>query len=173
MKILSKLLLFVVILSSCEDTAQRSDLKLWYDEPAAKWVEAETMAWSEGVKVQFETEWEGDFDWARGKKIADRTYAAFINNGDFIKVQGVDFGPGANQIEVSASPVYGGVIEVRIDSVDGEVIATVDINPAHKSGIWETYEAAVKKVSGVHDVYFVFEGDKDLFHFDWWQFTRK
>ena len=40
MKILSKLLLFVVILSSCEDTAQRSDLKLWYDEPAAKWVEA-------------------------------------------------------------------------------------------------------------------------------------
>ena len=72
MKILSKLLLFVVILSSCEDTAQRSDLKLWYDEPAAKWVEAETMAWSEGVKVQFETEWEGDFDWARGKKIADR-----------------------------------------------------------------------------------------------------
>ncbi len=136
-------------------------------------VEAETMAWSEGVKVQFETEWEGDFDWARGKKIDDHRFVTFINNGDFIKVQGVDFGTGASKIQVSASPVYGGKIEVRIDGVDGKVIATVDINPARKSGIWQIYEAPVKKVSGVHDLYFVFKGDKDLFHFDWWQFTRK
>jgi arabinoxylan arabinofuranohydrolase len=35
-------------------------------------VEAETMAWSEGIKTRFETEWKGGFDWARGKKIADR-----------------------------------------------------------------------------------------------------
>lgn len=24
----------------------------------------------------------------------------------------------------------------------------------------------------VHDVYFVFKGDKDLFNFDWWKFNR-
>ncbi|HPB04951.1 MAG TPA: glycoside hydrolase family 43 protein, partial [Prolixibacteraceae bacterium] len=35
-------------------------------------VETETMAWSEGLKTNFETEWEGPFEWNRGKKIADR-----------------------------------------------------------------------------------------------------
>src|SRR5690554_7189741 len=53
-------------------------------------VEAETMAWSEGVKTHFETEWEGDFDWARGERIADRLFVTSINHGDYIMVQGVD-----------------------------------------------------------------------------------
>jgi len=27
-------------------------------------------------------------------------------------------------------------------------------------------------VSGVHDLYFIFKGEKDLFDFDWWQFLK-
>ena len=135
-------------------------------------VEAETMAWSEGVKTHYETEWEGDFDWARGAKIADRLFVTSINHGDYIKVQGVDLGNGANRIEVSVSPIYGGTIEVRIDEVEGELISTVNIDNPRKSGIWSTYEAPVKSVTGVHDLYFVFKGEKDLFHFDWWQLFK-
>lgn len=133
-------------------------------------VEAETMAWSEGIKTMFETEWEGDFDWARGKKIADRLFVTSIHNGDYIKVQGVDFGTGAKSVEVSTASIYGGQIEIHTGKVDGPVIATVDIDTSRELGIWKTFTSPVNKVSGVHDLYFVFKGDKDLFNFDWWKF---
>ncbi|QRX63275.1 family 43 glycosylhydrolase [Dysgonomonadaceae bacterium zrk40] len=132
-------------------------------------VEAETMAWSEGVKTRFKTEWEGDFDWARGKRIADRQFVTAIQNGDYIKVQGVNLADGAKLVEVSVSPIYGGAIEIRIDGIDGPLIATVEVNKTSQSGLWETFTAAVKEVGGVHDLYFVFRGEKDLFDFDWWQ----
>lgn len=135
-------------------------------------VEAETMAWSEGVKTHFETEWEGDFDWARGEKIADRLFVTSINHGDYIMVQGVNFEEGAKSVEVSVSPVYGGQIEIRIDDVDGPLIATVDVEFTREAGIWKELTAPVEEVKGVHDLYFVFKGEKDLFYFDWWQFLK-
>jgi hypothetical protein len=27
-------------------------------------------------------------------------------------------------------------------------------------------------VRGIHDLFFVFKGEKDLFNFDWWQFNK-
>lgn len=134
-------------------------------------VEAETIDWSEGVKTRFEIEWEGDFDWARGKRIADRLFVTAINHGDYIKVRGIDFVDGAESVEVSVSPIYGGRIEIRADKIDGEVISIIEVNSANKDGIWSTLTAPVNKnIKGVHDVYFVFRGEKDLFHFDWWKF---
>lgn len=135
-------------------------------------VQAETMAWSEGLKTNFETEWEGPFEWNRGKKIADRLYVTSIHNGDYILVQGVDFASGAKSVDVMISPLYGGKIEIRTDKMDGSVIATVTVGPQGEGGKWKTVSAPVSKVSGVHDVYFVFKGEKDLFDFDWWQFSK-
>lgn len=135
-------------------------------------VEAETMAWSEGVKTRFETEWEGDFDWARGERIADRLFVTAINHGDYIKVQGVDLGSGAKTVEVSVSPIYGGQIEIRTGKIDGPLIATVDVNASREAGLWRIFTAPVNNVTGVHDLYFVFKGEKDLFDFDWWQFSK-
>lgn len=135
-------------------------------------VEAETMAWSEGVKTMSETEWEGDFDWARGKKIADRLFVSSIHHGDYIMIKGVNFSKEAKSIEVSVSSIYGGKIEIHSGSIDGPVIASVNINSSRKSGIWETFAAPVKSVAGIHDLYFVFKGEKDLFYFDHWRFTE-
>ena len=135
-------------------------------------VEAETMAWSEGVKTRSETEWEGDFDWARGKKIADRLFLTSIQNGDYIMVQGVDFATGATSVEVSVSPIYGGKIEIHAGEIDGPLIATVHINSSRESGMWRTFTAPLKSVEGVNDLYFVFSGEKELFDFDWWQFSK-
>ncbi|HEX2920544.1 MAG TPA: glycoside hydrolase family 43 protein [Bacteroidales bacterium] len=135
-----------------------------------KKVEAETMAWSEGVKTMFETEWEGDFEWARGKKIADRLFVNSIHNGDFIFVKGVAFKEGTKSINVSASSLYGGKIEIHAGSIDGPVIAVVDINTPRQAGLWKTYSAPAKISGGMIDLYFVFKGEKDLFYFDWWQF---
>ncbi|HNZ72797.1 MAG TPA: carbohydrate-binding protein, partial [Prolixibacteraceae bacterium] len=137
-----------------------------------KRVEAETMAWSEGLKTNFETEWEGPFEWNRGKKIADRLYVTSIHNGDYILVQGVDFAQGAKSVEAMVSPLYGGKIEIHTDKIDGPVIATVNVTTSGEGDIWKTNSAPVSNVQGVHDIYFVFRGEKDLFNFDWWQFSK-
>jgi hypothetical protein len=137
-----------------------------------KRVEAETMAWSEGLKTTFETEWEGAFEWNKGKKIADRLFVTSIQNGDYIMVKGVDFTKGAKSVEVSTASLYGGKIEIRTGKIDGPIIATVDVNTSREGGIWKTLTAPVMNVRGVHDLYFVFKGDKDLFNFDWWKFSK-
>lgn len=136
-----------------------------------KRVEAETIAWSEGLKTMFETEWEGDFEWARGKKIADRLFVISIHNGDYIMVKGVEFFKEPNSVEVSAASLYGGKIEIHLDKINGPIIATLDINTSREGGIWKRFTAPVKKVSGIHDLYFVFVGEKDLFNLDWWKFN--
>ncbi|HPR32212.1 MAG TPA: carbohydrate-binding protein, partial [Prolixibacteraceae bacterium] len=67
---------------------------------------------------------------------------------------------------------YGGTIEIRSDRSDGPVIATVPIGPQGEGGKWKTVSAPVSQVSGIHDVHFIFKGEKDLFDFDGWQFFK-
>lgn len=137
-----------------------------------KRTEAETMAWSEGVKTRFETEWEGDFDWDRGEKIADHLFVSDIHNGDYLKVAGVDFAEGAQSVEVNVSPIYGGQIELHADAIDGPLVSTLEVNNIRQEGLWSTLTAPVNKtITGVHDLFFVFKGEKDLFYFDWWKFN--
>jgi len=37
------------------------------------------------------------------------------------------------------------------------------------SGLGWCKKRALKTVKGIHDLYFVFKGEKDLFYFDWWK----
>jgi len=135
-------------------------------------VEAETIAFSEGVKTAAATEWERDNPWNKGKKIADRIFVTSIHNGDYLKVQGVDFLNGASTVEVSIASLYGGKIEIHTDKIDGPVISIVNFKTSAERDVWKTISAPVKKVKGIHDLYFVFKGEKDLFNFDWWQFNK-
>jgi arabinoxylan arabinofuranohydrolase len=132
--------------------------------------EAETMAYSEGVKTEFATEWERNIPWNKGNKIADRLFVTSIHNGDYIKVQGVDFSKGVTSVEVSVASLYGGKIEIHVDKIDGAIIGAVDVKTSGEGDSWKTITVPVKSIEGVHDVYFVFRGEKDLFNFDWWQF---
>lgn len=135
-------------------------------------VEAEMMAWGEGIKSIFETEWEGDFEWAKGKKVEDRLFLTSINNGDYVIVKGANFEDGAKSIEVNVSSLYGGIIEVRIDKINGPIIASIKVFPQGEGGKWKTITSPIKKVKGIHDIYFIFKGEKDLFYFDWWKFNK-
>ncbi len=123
--------------------------------------EAETIAWSVGVKTESNAK--------TGVFVSD------IQNGDYIKVREVDFGiaePTAFTVS-AASALQGGRIEVRLDSLKGQLIAVAEV-PC--TGGWEQWQrirtAITGKVSGKHDVYFAFTGNKGakLFNFDWWQF---
>ena len=131
--------------------------------------ESETMAFSEGIKTESETVWETNVPWNKRKKIADRLFVTAIHNGDYIKVQGVDFSKVAKSVDVCVASLNGGKIELHVDKIDGQIIGTVNINTSGEGDIWRTITTPVKIINGVHDLFFVFKGDKDLFNFDWWK----
>ena len=121
--------------------------------------EAEMMSWSSGIKTE---------------KIDAGTLAiGFIENGDYVKVSGVDFGDeGAKEFIASASSNgQGGKIELHLDAVDGPVVgaATVPVTGGWQE--WETVRCDVSGAKGVHDLYLRFSGgDSYLFNVDWWKF---
>lgn len=134
-------------------------------------VEAETIAYSEGLKTEKMTEWERNNPYDTGKKITDRMVVSSINNGDYLKVQGVDFSKGTKSLEVSVASMNGGSIEIHTDAVDGPILGTVQVIGKAEGDLFKTIKSPVKNMKGVHDVYFVFKGSKDLFYFDWWKFS--
>lgn len=136
-------------------------------------MEAETIAFSAGVKTEKATEWERNIEWNKGKMIAERLFVTSVNNGDYIKVQGVNFSKGSSSIEVSVAGLYGGKIEIHTDKIDGPVLGLVEVNISGEGDLWKTITTPVKNINGVHDVFFVFKGNKDLFNFDWWKFYMK
>ncbi|MFA9390357.1 MAG: glycoside hydrolase family 43 protein [Prolixibacteraceae bacterium] len=121
-------------------------------------VQAETMAWSEGVKTS------GDHK--------TNVYVTKINHGDYIKVRSVDFGKGAKKFEASVASVSsGGSIEIRVDGKDGQLLGTLEVNTTGGDQNWKTLACKIAKTKGVHDVYLVFKGgEAELFNFDWWKF---
>ena len=101
----------------------------------------------------------------------DRIVVSSINNGDYIKVQSVDFSKGTQSIEVSVAALYGGNIEIRTDSLEGQLLGTVKVIGKAEGDIFKTIITSIKNIKGIHDLYFVFKGEKDLFYFDWWKFN--
>ncbi|MDD4821616.1 MAG: glycoside hydrolase family 43 protein [Bacteroidales bacterium] len=94
-----------------------------------------------------------------------------IENGDWIKVRGVDFGKGAKKFEASvASVASGGKIEVRIDEPNGKLLGTLKVKSTGGLQNWAAQTSKLKSTNGVHDVYLVFKGGEgSLFNFDWWK----
>lgn len=129
-------------------------------------VEAETMSWGYGMRTTPRNPW-GQQKWNQ--------LVTAIDEGDYIRVSGVDFGKGPKEFSVDAQcPLYGGVIELRVDDVDGPKIGEVTITGT-KNKI-ETFNVPVEKIEGIHDFYLVFKGSKhqkkNMFNLDSWQFTK-
>ncbi|WP_378103940.1 glycoside hydrolase family 43 protein [Chryseobacterium sp. sg2396] len=128
--------------------------------------EAETMAWAEKCTT------------SENKKTG--VYVSDARTGGYIKVRAVDFGKGASEFSASvAAGIDGGILEVRLDDVKGTKIAHIDIP---RTGGWEDFKTLTttiaEPVSGIHDVYFVFQGKnitagRKLFNFDSWSFKKK
>lgn len=123
--------------------------------------EAETMAWSSGVETEASSEGGLNVCW--------------INDGDYIKVRGVDFGTGPTLYTASvASALNGGEIELHLDSASGTLIGTCSAPNTGGWQSWVTVTCPVADAVGVHDLFLVFrgEGTDTLFNFDWWQFSQ-
>lgn len=122
-------------------------------------VEAETMAWGYGLKTTPNTD--------KSLSVVD------VNNGEYICVRGVDFGKNkARRFEVSALPLEGGNLKIRLDAPDGKIVGNVNIPQGNETSKYELYSCEVNAVSGIHDLYLSFEGEnnKDLFELDYWKF---
>ena len=122
-------------------------------------VEAETMAWGYGLKTVPNSK--------NSLSVVD------VNSGEYICVRGVDFGKNkARRFEVSALPLEGGNLKIRLDAPDGKIVGNVNIPQGNGISKYELYFCEVNAVSGVHDLYLSFEGEnnKDLFELDYWKF---
>jgi len=124
-------------------------------------VEAETMAWSVGIETEVCNE--------GGMAVS------FINNGDYIKVRGVNFGSGAKSFSARvSSAASGGKIEVRLGSATGTLVGTCTVSG---TGGWQTYTTVTCPISGAtgtQDLFLRFtgSGSDSLFNFNWWQFDN-
>lgn len=123
-------------------------------------VEAETMAFSRGIKTQ-------PLGW-------NNVYVSDIHNGDWIKLRNVAFNnQEAKAFSVkAASAMRGGTLELRADSIKGTLIASIEIT---KTGGWEKFKKFTTKTvntpKGIHDIFLVFKGLKgpELYTLDWWE----
>lgn len=127
-------------------------------------VEAEIMAWGYGLKTTPKNLWARD----RWNQLVTG-----IDDGEYLKIKGVDFKQGAKNFRVSAScHLYGGTIELRLDDAEGVLIGKLDI--VHTKNELHEFATAVQPVKGVRDLYLVFKGckqqKKNLFMLDWWSF---
>ncbi len=124
-----------------------------------KQTEAETICWESGVETESCSE--GGMD------------VGFIENGDYIKVKGVDFGSGAASFEARvASATSGGNIELHLDSPTGTLVGTCTVSGTGDWQTWTTKSCDVSGATGTHDLYFKFTGGSgNLLNFNWWKFN--
>ncbi len=102
------------------------------------------------------------------------TTIGYINNGDWLKFEGIDFSTGASSISASvSSKSNGGTIAIRQGSTSGTLLGSI---PVTNTGSWtnfNTVTANISGASGTQDIYLVFTGDDDyLLDIDSFQFTK-
>ncbi len=98
---------------------------------------------------------------------------ADLNNGDWVKVVGVNFGSkGATKFKARvASAEQGGTIELRIGGPEGRLVGTCKVVNTGGWQSWKTVETEVSGLAGVQDLCLTFVGgEKSLFNLDYWMF---
>ena len=134
-------------------------------------VEAETMSWGFGLKSAkmgiANTGVIADMPASTGKK---NMYIYDINDGEYIRLRGVDFAGGAKKFHITASSTGSCTITLHLDSTDGPVIGTAVISNTGTIEKYRSFTAKVKNATGVHDLYICFNNNKGDTRLDWWKF---
>ena len=158
------------------------EIPYWLDQQPMKqlqWlnpyqrVEAETMAWGFGLKsAKMGIENTGvvkDMPESTGKK---NMYIFDLNDGEYIRLRGVDFGTGAKQFAITAAATGTATVTLRLDSQDGPAIGTAVINSTGSVEKYKPFSAKVKDATGIHDLYICFDKTQGDVRLDWWQFKK-
>ena len=103
----------------------------------------------------------------------DETHVAYIENGDYIAFNNVDFGTGARSFSASISG-NASDIDIFLDSIGTEPAATVHFSGSGSWSTWNDISANIKTITGRHTVYLVFRGgDGYLLNLDKFVFGKE
>ncbi|HPA18003.1 MAG TPA: carbohydrate-binding protein [Verrucomicrobiae bacterium] len=81
----------------------------------------------------------------------------WLEDGDWARYEGVDFGSGAERLEIrAASQARGGQVQVWLNAPDGELLGACSVPNTGGWQSWSTFAAAVKPLSGVRTLCLVF-----------------
>jgi len=99
----------------------------------------------------------------------------YIQPGDWIRFNHVDFSKGASSFEARvSSATHGGYIEIHLDNLDGYPMGSLTVTKTQGWQNWVTKSCEINKISGLHSVYLKFTGDGGyLLNLNWWQFKAK
>ena len=131
------------------------------------------MAWGYGLKsAKMGIENTGvvkDMPESTGKR---NMYIYDINDGEYIRLRGVDFGKGAKQFSIiaAAAAQAGCTVTLRLDSPKGETIGTATIKSTGSADKYKPFNTKVTGAAGVHDLYLCFSKAQGAVRLDWWQF---
>lgn len=90
--------------------------------------------------------------WIRGGKLINR-----IVDGTWVEYKDVDFGEKAESIELSvAAGGHGGIIEIRLGSHEGDLLATGEVTNTGGWKSWVSKKVKIRPTSGKQDLSLVF-----------------
>ncbi|MCG9792834.1 carbohydrate-binding protein [Flavobacterium algicola] len=101
---------------------------------------------------------------------------SFITNSDWVKFNNIDLTAKQSISARTASKYDGGSIEVRLDNLNGTVIATLPVTNRGGWQNWGTDSITIQnQVEGVHDIYFVFKSARSgsIFNVNWFSFESQ
>ncbi|WP_322922269.1 glycoside hydrolase family 43 protein [Paenibacillus campi] len=126
-------------------------------------VEAETIGWQAGINTEP----------SQASGPINNLNVTNINNGDWVAVGRADFGSvGAKAFKAIVASTSGGKIEVRLDSVNGTLVGTLQVPATGGMQTWKEVQTNISNATGVHNLYLVFTGGSgNLFNLDAWQFV--
>ncbi len=96
-----------------------------------------------------------------------------IKSGDGAVYKYIDFGKGVTKLTSRISPYCGGKIILRKGSVNGEVIAEINVLNSEGLKEYQEYTTGVNNLNGTHALYIEFQGSErgsKLFDLDWIKF---
>ena len=157
------------------------EIPYWLDQQPLKqlhWlnpyqrVEAETMNWGFGLKTAKmgidNTGVVNDMPESVGKR---NMYVFDLNDGEYIRLRGVDFGEkGASRFTIAAAATGSATLKLRLDSADGPVVGTVVIKSTGSVEKYRSFQTKVNRPSGQHDLYLCIDRAEGDVRLDYWQF---
>lgn len=139
---------------------------LWFSftAPAAisafSQIEAENYSSQSGIQTEVSSEAGRNVGW--------------IDNGDYIVFQNIDFQTGVQSLTTRVSSAgVGGKIEIHIDTLNGALAGTCTVPVTGGWQTWINSDCSVSSISGIHTVYLKFTGGVGaLFNINWFKFNK-
>ncbi|MBR3713261.1 MAG: carbohydrate-binding protein, partial [Bacteroidales bacterium] len=110
-----------------------------------------------------------DMPYSTGKR---NMYVNDIDNGEYIRLRGVDFANGASSFSITAAATGSVEISLRLDSPTGAEIGKVLVKPTGSVEKYKAFTGKVSGASGVHDLYITFQNANGEVRLDWWNFKK-